>query len=69
MPQSREELFYLYKWLFQETLITLSTQLRNHELSKTLNFDVLSKNPLLLQWIKNKYNLFDDKSDPDKVIE
>jgi len=30
---------------------------------------VLLKNPLLLQWIKNKYNLIDDKSDPDKVIE
>lgn len=30
---------------------------------------MLLKNPLLLQWIKNKYNLIDDKSDPDKVIE
>lgn len=39
MPQSREELFYLYKWLFQEALITLSSPelIRNGELTKFLN--------------------------------
>ena len=24
MPESRDELYFLYKWLFQETLITMS---------------------------------------------
>lgn len=26
MPENREELYYLFKWLFQEILITLSSQ-------------------------------------------
>lgn len=39
MPESRQELFLLYKWLFQEVLIKLSGQnsIRNNDMTKFLN--------------------------------
>jgi len=61
MPESRDELYFLYKWLFQETLITLSSpgQMRNNELSKYLNQTILTKNPDLFNFLKTKHDIKD----------
>ena len=62
-PESRNELFFLFKWMFQEVLITL-TQLRNMDLSKYLNAQILSKNRQLFDFLKIKHKT----SDIEKLI-
>lgn len=69
MPDNREELFYLYKWLFQETLITLSSPelIRNSELTRYLNFKILNNNKALLHFLKLKHQI--NETDEDKLVE
>ena len=59
MPENRKELFYLYKWLFQETLITLTSPnlMRNNELTRYLNNVILLNNPDLLAFISEKHKI------------
>ena len=57
-PDSRNELYFLFKWMFQEVLITL-TQLRNMDLSKYLNAQILSKNRDLFDFMKIKHKTDD----------
>lgn len=69
LPDNREELFYLYKWLFQEALITLSSPelIRNSELTRFLNFKILTNNKALLHFLKLKHKI--SEKDEDKVLE
>ena len=71
MPESRDELYFLYKWLFQEILITLSSpgQMRNNELSKYLNQTILTKNPDLFNFLKTKHDIKDAANDLQRQLE
>ena len=55
-PSNRCDLYFLYRWLFQEVLLNLSL-LRNSELVKYLNYLILKKHPQLLAYVKNKLKL------------
>lgn len=52
-PNNRMDLFFLFRWLFQELLINLNL-MRNNELVKYLNYQVLRRHPQLLAYIKGK---------------
>ena len=56
IPQSHDDLFFLFQWLFQQVQINLS-ELRNHELVKWLNFRILNKNPDLLKFLTIKHKV------------
>jgi hypothetical protein len=43
-PINRSGLYFLYRWLFQEVLLNLNL-LRNNELVKYLNYQILKKHP------------------------
>ena len=59
MPETRDELYFLFKWLFQEVLITLCSpsQMRNSELSRYLNQVILMKNPDLFDYLRTKHEI------------
>lgn len=59
LPDSREDLFYLFKWLFQEVLLILSSpdHFRNRELQKFLNQSILSKNKALMHFLRIKHQV------------
>jgi hypothetical protein len=52
-PSNRRDLYFLFRWLFQELLLNLNL-LRNNELVKFLNYQILKKNPQLLGYIKSR---------------
>ena len=52
-PCNRRDLYFLFRWLFQEVLLNLNL-LRNNELVKFLNYQILRKNPSLLAYVKSK---------------
>lgn len=74
IPDSREDLFYLFKWLFQEVMLILSSpqHFRNSELTKYLNQTILSKNKALMHFIRIKHQVplnEADKLNGDKTME
>ena len=68
-PSNRKDLYFLFRWLFQELLINLNL-LRNNEVIKFLNYQILKKNPGLLAFIKNKIKAQAQmKMTPQAIIE
>ena len=59
MPNDRQELYFLFKWLFQEVILTLSSQLRNNDLCKFLNQQMLQRNQDLMYHLVKKYKVKD----------
>ena len=59
MPETRQELYLLYKWLFQEVLIKLSGQnsIRNNDMTKFLNQQILLNNKDLFNYLKHRHQV------------
>ena len=60
-PENRSELFYLFKWLFQEIMILMNSSenqyyLGSDDLTKYLNSQILNKCPDLRNYLKDKIN-------------
>jgi len=61
-PKHRQDLYLLFKWLFQEMLINLNL-LRNNELVKYLNQRIILKHPVLLSYIADQLKVEEDNLD------
>jgi len=60
--QSREELYFLFKWLFQEMLICLNLE-KNSQLVRYLNFLIISKHEPLRAYLLHRIKTEDKASD------
>ena len=68
-PASRKDVYFLFRWLFQELLLNLNL-LRNNDLIRYLNYQILRKSPQLLAYIKNRIKLTQQmKQTPQAVFE
>jgi len=50
----RDSLHDLFQWLYQELILKLSTELKNTDLVKFLNYKLLLKYPVLADYINVK---------------
>ena len=59
----RSELYDVFQWLYQEIILKLSTELKNTDLVKYLNYTILQRYPQLADYLNVKNQI-----DPSKQL-